>query len=231
MSYYWLARKKNEHQGIQKGLTPDGGPSPKRPLDHLLANHFSGSRFFFGFEQGVSKYHPNISKYWSRPYIMHHKSPKKNDKLLNFEAGGYATFHQNLHISSIIVVLLTQLAGMPRHSGCFFLRFSGQMCLGPLFDLRHKLDLARKPSGIRYDANTSLNLSSSSHLHHPPSWPGRLFANVHRITGVIHHPHATSPWRSVRLGGGHVLRSQHLLSRWRSSEVCSLCIFVTHTYI
>lgn len=49
---------------------------------------------------------------------MHHKS-QKNDKLLNFEAGGYATFHQNLHISSIIVVLLTQLAGMPRHSGFF----------------------------------------------------------------------------------------------------------------
>lgn len=90
---------------------------------------------------------------------MHHKS-QKNDKLLNFEAGGYATFHQNLHISSIIVVLLTQLAGMPRHSG-FFLRFSGQMfslSLSPLFDLCHKLDLERKPSGIRYDPNTSLNL-------------------------------------------------------------------------
>ena len=132
----WLARKKD--QGIQKGLTPDGGPSPKRPLDHLLANHFSGSRFFFGFEQGLSKYHPNIYIYIypniHPAHISCITSPKKNDKLLNFEAGGYATFHQNLHISSIIVVLLTQLAGMPRHSGVFFAFFwpSAQFEFEPL---------------------------------------------------------------------------------------------------
>ena len=46
-----------------------------------------------------------------------------------------------------------------------------------------------------------------------PRAPGRLFADIHRIAGIVHHPHAPPPRGDVRLGGGHVLRGQHLLAK------------------
>jgi hypothetical protein len=46
-----------------------------------------------------------------------------------------------------------------------------------------------------------------------PRAPGRLFADIHRIAGIVHHPHAAPPRGDVRLGGGHVLRGQHLLAK------------------
>ena len=47
----------------------------------------------------------------------------------------------------------------------------------------------------------------------PPRAPGCLFANIHRIAGIVHHPHAAPPRGDVRLGGGHVLGRQHLLGK------------------
>ena len=46
-----------------------------------------------------------------------------------------------------------------------------------------------------------------------PRAPGRLFGRYSPDRRHSHHPHAAPPRSDVRLGGGHVLRGQHLLAK------------------